>query len=91
MQIFDWKQVKMIFHFFFFRSEKSYINKLLAGWFCFVQTMEGKVPTVFHDSTDDAQAVNFKKAIAAAFQANFMGTEQEEETDPQSKHISHYR
>jgi len=53
--------------------------------------MEGKVPTVFHDSTDDAQAVNFKKAIAAAFQANFMGTEQEEETDPQSKHISHYR
>lgn len=53
--------------------------------------MEGKVPTVFHDSTDDAQAVNFKKAIAATFQANFMGTEQEEETDPQSKHISYYR
>ena len=34
---------------------------------------------------------DFKKAIAAAFQANFKGTEEEEEIDPQSKHISHYR
>ena len=67
------------------------MDKLLVGWFCFVQTVEGKVVTVFHASTDDPQAVNLKKSITAAFQANFKGTEEEEEIDPQSTHISHYR
>ena len=47
--------------------------------------------TVSYASTDDLQAVNLKKSIAAAFQANFKGTEEEEEIDPQSTHISHYR
>ena len=32
-----------------------------------------------------------RNQYAAAFQANFKGTEQEEEDDPQSDHISHYR
>ena len=67
------------------------MDKLMAGWFCFVQTVEGKVATVFHASTSDPQAVNLKKSIAAAFQANFKRTEEEEEIDPQSIHISHYR
>ena len=66
-------------------------NKNLVGWFCFVQTAEGKVVSVFHSRNENLEAVNFKKSIAAAFQANFKGTTQEEETDPQSKHISHYR
>ena len=72
------------------------MNRLLASWFCFVQTVEGKIAAVSYDNTDNLQAVNlqavnFKKAIAAAFQANFKGTEEEEEIDPQSTHISHYR
>ena len=63
----------------------------LAGWFCFVQTAEGKVVSVFHGKNDDTDGINFKKSIAAAFQANFKGTSKEEETDPQSKHVSHYK
>ena len=63
----------------------------LAGWFCFVQTSEGKVVSVFHGKNDDIEGINLKKSIAAAFQANFKGTSEEEETDPQSKHVSHYK
>ena len=43
------------------------------------------------EKNDDANGINFKKSIAAAFQANFKGTSEEEETDPQSKHVSHYK
>ena len=46
-----------------------------------------KVVSVFHSRNENLEAVNFKKSIAAAFQANFKGTTQEEETDSQSKHI----
>ena len=74
-----------------FRDLENYAEKNLAGWFCFVQTDEGKVSSVFHESTENSEAVNLKKSIVAAFQANFKGTEEEEEIDPQSKHISHYR
>ena len=56
-----------------------------------MQTADGKVSSVFHESTENSEAVNLKKSIVAAFQANFKGTEEEEEIDPQSKHISHYR
>ena len=73
------------------RYLEEYVDKLMAGWFCFVQTTEGKVATVFHSGNDNPEAVNLKKSIAAAFQANFRGTEEEEEIDPQSMHISHYR
>ena len=74
-----------------YRDLEKYVDKLLSGWFCFVQTVEGKVATVSYASTEDLQAVNLKKSIAAAFQANFKETEEEEEIDPQSTHISHYR
>ena len=47
--------------------------------------------SVHHASDENNDAVDFKKSIAAAFQANFKGTEQEEEDDPQSDHIAHYR
>ena len=56
-----------------------------------MQTAEGKVSSVFHESTENSEAVNLKKSIVAVFQANFKGTEEEEEIDPQSKHISHYK
>ena len=74
-----------------YRALEIYAKKNLAGWFCFVQTAEGKVSSVFHKSNEETEAVNMKKSIVAAFQANFKGTEEEEEVDPQSKHISHYR
>ena len=45
---------------------------------------------VYHSPSDNDQAVMFKKGIAAAFQANFRGTNEEEETDPGSSHTSHY-
>ena len=46
---------------------------------------------VHHASDENNESVDFKKSIAAAFQANFKGTEQEEEDDPQSDHSAHYR
>ena len=73
------------------RYLEKHVDKLLAGQFCFVQTVDGKVTTVSHADSDKPQAVNFKKSIAAAFQANFKGTGEEEEVDPQSTHISHYK
>lgn len=45
---------------------------------------------MYHSPSELDDAVNFKKAIAAAFQANFQGTSEEEEEDPVSKHTSHY-
>ena len=63
---------------------------LLANWFCFVQTEDGKVVAVHHSSTESQNIVDFKRAIAAAFQANFKGTTEEMESDPQSTHMAHY-
>ena len=56
-----------------------------------MQTSDGKVIAVQHRKDESSDAVDFKKSVAAAFQANFKGTEQEEEDDPQSDHIAHYR
>ena len=56
-----------------------------------MQTSDGKIVAVYHSRDENNDAVDFKKSIAAAFQANFKGTEQEEEDDPQSDHIAHYR
>ena len=66
-------------------------DKLLSKWFCFVQTEDGKVVAVQHPRQENAEVVNFKKNIAAAFQANFKGTTDEEEEDTMSLHHSHYR
>ncbi len=65
-------------------------DKMFAGWFCFVQTDDGKVVTIYHSKDDLPDIVNFKKGVASAFQDNFKHTEEEEEDDPQSKHRSHY-
>ena len=71
---------------------KPYRNfgMLLESWFCFVQTEDGKVVAVQHSPRDSEEIVDFKRAIAAAFQANFKGTSEETESDPQSTHTSHY-
>jgi HEAT repeat protein len=66
-------------------------NVLLQGWFHFVQTEDGSIPIIRHSKEEDGEVVNTKKAVVAAFQANFMGTEQKEEADPQSLHTSHYK
>ena len=73
------------------RYHKKIIRNLLSGWFCFVQTEDGKVVAIQHAANESDEAANFKKAIAAAFQANFKGTSNEEEVDTQSYHIAHYR
>ena len=67
------------------------VEKLLNGLFCFVQTEDGKIVSVHHNPNERAQVVNFKKGIAAAFQANFKHTSVEVEEDTQSKHYSQYR
>ena len=73
------------------RYHKRILADKLSGWFCFVQTDDGKVVAVQHAPNDSDDTVNFKKAIAAAFQANFKQTPSEEETDIQSHHNAHYR
>ena len=70
---------------------KDYALERLSGWFCFGQTSDGHVVSVFHSQTEETEVVNIKKGIAAAFQANFRGTAEEVEIDTQSRHISHYR
>ena len=63
----------------------------MSDWFCFMRNSNGKILGVFHPAGEGINVVNFKKSIAAAFQANFAGTEDEDETDSQSHHTSHYR
>lgn len=67
------------------------VDRLLSQWFCFIQTDDGKVVAVQHGSDEKQSAIDLKKSIAAAFQANFRGTEEEIESDPQSEHIAHYK
>lgn len=62
-----------------------------SGWFCFVQTSDGQVVLVFHSPNEEIEVVNLKKGIASSFQANFLETVNETETDTQSRHTSHYR
>ena len=63
----------------------------MSKWFCFAQSTSGKILGVFHPKNENREIVNFKKVIAAAFQANFRETPEECEGDSQSFHRSHYR
>lgn len=63
---------------------------LLSGPFCFIQTQDGKIASVYRHSNEATEVTNFKKGIAAAFQANFKNTQVELEEDTQSKHYSRY-
>ena len=57
------------------------MEKCLSVDFCFVQTEDGKIMEVYHESSSNPSRVNIKKSIAAAFQANFKGTDKELEAD----------
>ena len=46
---------------------------------------------VYHEEDSHPEGLNLKKTIAAAFQANFLKQEQDDEQDPQSLHAAHYR
>ena len=54
---------------------------MMSGWFKFVQTKNGSIPAVFHNNEDDHASINFKRGIAAAFQANFEGIYQPKSRD----------
>ena len=65
-------------------------DDMMSGWFKFVQTEDGSVPAVIHPNAEDSDALNFKKSIVSAFQANFKGTKKKVEADPQSTHVAEY-
>ena len=65
-------------------------DDLVSGWFKFVQTEDGSIPSVYHSRDESSETVNFKKSISSAFQANFEGTRAKEEADPQSLHVAEY-
>ena len=67
------------------------MNNLFSGQFCFVQVENGRVVEIFYEKDSHPEGVNLKKSIAAAFQANFQNQGEEEEEDPQSLHMAHYR
>jgi len=67
------------------------MTKLFSGQFCFVQAENGRVVEIFYEEDSNPEGVNLKKSIAAAFQANFQNQAEEEEEDPQSLHVAHYR
>ena len=69
----------------------SLLNNKLKGEFCYVQTKNGKIVSIHYSPTEDEEAINVKRGITGAFQANFDNQEEVEETDPGSTHISHYR
>ena len=64
----------------------------MGNWFCFIRETEtGKLIGVSYPDEEEEDVVNFKKSIASAFQVNLKQSAEEEETDAQSHHISHYR
>ena len=62
----------------------------MNGWFHFIQTEDGSIPVTMFSREEDREAVNIKKAVVSAFQANFLGTKVKEEADPQSLHKAEY-
>jgi len=67
------------------------MTNLSSGQFCFVQAENGHVVEIYYEEDSNPDGVNLKKSIGAAFQANFQNQEEEEEEDPQSLHVAHYR
>ena len=70
---------------------QALMTNLSSGQFCFVQAENGRVVEIYYEQGSNPDGVNLKKSIAAAFQANFQNQEEEEEEDPQSLHVAHYR
>ena len=63
----------------------------LKGEFCYVQAQNGRIVSIHYSPNQNDEAVNIKRGIASAFQANFDNKEEVEELDPGSSHVSHYR
>ena len=63
----------------------------LKGEFCYVQMQTGRIVSIHYSPNENKEAVNIKRGIAGAFQANFDNQAEVEELDPSSSHISHYR
>ena len=72
-------------------QRQALMTQLFSGQFCFVQAENGRVVEISYEEDSHPEGVNLKKSIAAAFQANFQNQEEEEEEDPQSLHVAHYR
>ena len=62
----------------------------MKGWFKFLQSEDGSIVAVYHSREETTDVINFKKSIAASFQANFKGTKSKVEADPQSIHKANY-
>ena len=76
------------FHF----SDNHNSMSWMGNWFCFIRETEtGKLIGVSYPDEEEEDVINFKKSIASAFQVNLKQSAEEEETDAQSHHISHYR
>ena len=56
-----------------------------------METQKGSIVSIHYSLSEKEDAVNVKRGIAGAFQANFDNQEEVEELDPGSSHISHYR
>lgn len=67
------------------------LKQKLKGEFCYVQTGSGRIVSIHYSPTEDEDAVNIKRGIAGAFQANFDDQTEVVESDPGSSHISHYK
>ena len=67
------------------------LTKMFSGNFSFVRTDDGSIPATYFSREDNTDLVNSKKAIVAAFQANFKGTKVKQEADTQSLHKAEYR
>lgn len=64
----------------------------MSNWFCFTQSIiSGTILHVNYPKQEDTSIVNFKKSIVNAFQANYKGSSEINETDTQSQHTSHYQ
>ena len=72
-------------------NKKPNLAAMLSKSIYFVQTEDGTIPSTFYMEVEDAELVNIKKAFIAAFQANFKGTKEKTEADPQSLHTAKYR
>ena len=75
------------------KADKKPVNlaTMLSTSIFFVQTEDGTIPSTFYLEAEDSELVNIKKAFIAAFQANFKGTKEKTEADPQSLHTAKYR
>ena len=63
----------------------------LKGDYCYVQTKNGRIVSIHYSPNDNQEAINVKRGITGAFQANFDDKKEVVELDPGSTHVSHYR